>query len=357
MTTYKKFLFINYLKSLFLIFLIFFSLVFILSIITELDFFKDSNVNVVTPIYLALINTPTLMFDLFPFIFLICTMHFFFSLKENDELKAFKYFGLKNTEIIKLISKLTLFIGFLVITLYYSASSNLKNIYLITKSKYTNDDKYLAVITKNGLWIKDVVNDKTLMINSAGIEENFLLDTFITEFDNNFNIIRNIKSSKIDITNKNWQLFDLTVFKDNNETILKNGLIKTNYDYEIIQNLFSNLSSLSLLELFEMRKNYLKLNYSIVDIDIHIIKIIVSPLIFVLIMIFGSILSFYFLEKNNKFYSFSFGLIFSVIFYYITVFLTTMASTEKLNVFVSLVSPVIFLIIINSYYLLHVNKK
>jgi lipopolysaccharide export system permease protein len=82
MTIYKKFLFINYLKSLFVIFLIFFSLVFILSIITELDFFKDSNVNVVTPIYLALINTPTLLFDLFPFIFLICTMHFFFHLRK-----------------------------------------------------------------------------------------------------------------------------------------------------------------------------------------------------------------------------------------------------------------------------------
>ena len=357
MTIYKKFLFINYLKSLFIIFFIFFSLVFILSIITELDFFKDSNVNVVTPIYLALINTPTLMFDLFPFVFLICTMHFFFSLKENDEIKTFKYFGLQNTEIIKLISKITLFIGFLIITIFYSASSNLKNIYLITKSKYTDDDKYLAVITKNGLWIKDIINDKTLMINSAGIEKNFLLDTFITEFDNNFNIIRNIKSSKIDITNKNWQLFDLTIFKDNNETILKNGLIQTNYDYEIIQNLFSNLSSLSLLELFEMRKNYLYLNYSIVDIDIHIIKIIVSPLIFVLIMVSGSILSFYFLEKNNRFYNFSFGLIFCVVFYYITVFLTTMASTEKLNVFVSLISPVLFLIIINGYYLLYVNKK
>jgi len=77
----------------------------------------------------------------------------------------------------------------------------------------------------------------------------------------------------------------------------------------------------------------------------------------VLIMVFGSILSFYFLEKNNRFYSFSFGLIFSVIFYYITVFLTTMASTEKLNVFVCLISPVLFLVIINSYYLLYVNKK
>src|SRR5210317_1154527 len=112
MTIYKKFLFINYLKSLFLIFLIFFSLVFILSIITELDFFKDLNVYFFTPIYLALINSSSLIFYLFPFIFLICTMHFFFSLKENDEIKTFKYFGLQNTEIIKLISKLTLLIGF-----------------------------------------------------------------------------------------------------------------------------------------------------------------------------------------------------------------------------------------------------
>jgi lipopolysaccharide export system permease protein len=299
MIIYKKYIFKNYLKSLFLIFVIFFSLVFVLSIITELDFFKDSNVNIVTPIYLALINTPTLIFDLFPFIFLICTMHFFFTLKDNDEIKTLKYFGLQNTEIITSISKLTLFMGFLLITVYYSASSNLKNIYLIAKSKYTNDDKYLAVITKNGLWIKDVVDGKTLMINSARIEQNFLLDTFITEFDDNFNIIRNIKSSKIDITKKNWQLFNLSIFKDNNERILKNGSIKTNYDYEIIQSLFSNLSSLSLLELLEMRKNYLKLNYSIVDINIHMLKIILSPLIFMLIMIFGGILSFYFSRKKQ----------------------------------------------------------
>ena len=78
MTVYKKFLFKSYLKSLLLIFLIFFSLVYILSIITELDFFKDSNVSILIPTYLALINTPDLIFELFPFIFLIGTMHFFF---------------------------------------------------------------------------------------------------------------------------------------------------------------------------------------------------------------------------------------------------------------------------------------
>ena len=36
----------------------------------------------------------------------------------------------------------------------------MKNIYLELKSVYTNDGKYLAVITKNGLWIKDKIDKK-----------------------------------------------------------------------------------------------------------------------------------------------------------------------------------------------------
>ena len=39
-------------------------------------------------------------------------------------------------------------------------SSNFKNIYLELKSNYIKYLKYLAVITKNGLWIKDKINNK-----------------------------------------------------------------------------------------------------------------------------------------------------------------------------------------------------
>ena len=76
--------------------------------------------------------------------------------------------------------------------LFYNLSSNLKNFYLELKSQYTTDGKYLAVITKNGLWIKDEINEKILIINSSKIEENFLRDSFITVFDNNYNVLRNI---------------------------------------------------------------------------------------------------------------------------------------------------------------------
>ena len=44
----------------------------------------------------------------------------------------------------------------------------MKGSYLDHKNK-TIDNKYLAVVTKNGLWIKDLIEDKTLIINSSKI--------------------------------------------------------------------------------------------------------------------------------------------------------------------------------------------
>ncbi len=357
MDTYKKFILISFSKSFLLIFLIFFSLIFILSILTELEFFKNSDVSFIFPIYLALINTPTLIFELFPFIFLISTQHFFYSLRENEELKAFKYFGFKNTDLIKILCAITLAAGFLIIFLFYTASSNLKNIYLITKSKYTDDNKYLAVINQNGLWIKDVIENKTLMINAARIDQNFLLDAFISELDQDFKIARNIKSSKVDIFNKNWILFDAVIYENNKKSENKTLKIQTNYDYDVIQNLFSNLSSLSFVELWEMRSNYKKLGYSTTELDIHILKISLYPLILILITIFASILSFNLIKNHNRFAIYSVGLFVSVVYYYITIFLNTLATSEKLNLFISASLPFVILCIINFYLILKVNEK
>ena len=65
------------------------------------------------------------------------------------------------------------------------------------KSKYTTDGKYLAVINKNGLWIRDKIEDKILIINSSKIDENILVNNFITEFDKNYNVIRSIKVKRL----------------------------------------------------------------------------------------------------------------------------------------------------------------
>ena len=62
---------------------------------------------------------------------------------------------------------------------------------------------------------KDVVDNQTSIINSSKIDNNFLTNTFITTFDKDFNLIRSLKSDKIDIKDNEWLIYDATIFKDN----------------------------------------------------------------------------------------------------------------------------------------------
>ena len=80
MKTYIKFLGKTFLNSFLYVLLIMMSLIFILNLLSELEFFKDIKVNNLLPIYLSFLNAPTLIFELFPFIFLISTQLFFITL-------------------------------------------------------------------------------------------------------------------------------------------------------------------------------------------------------------------------------------------------------------------------------------
>ena len=357
MNTYTKFLIRTYLSSFLNVFFIFFCLIYILNLLTELEFFKQTNVKAFFPLYLSLINTPILVFEMFPFIFLISTQFFFNTLFTDNEMNIFKYSGLKNTRIFSILAITTFFVGILIISIFYNLSSNLKNLYLGLKSNYTEDKKYLAVITNNGLWIKDIYNEKILMINASSINNNELLNTYISEFDKNFEIIRNIKSGRIDITNKEWIVKDAEIYIQNNREIVKSLRLMTNFDYKLIQNLFSNMSSLSFIELIEMRTNYKKLNYSLTEIDLQLFKLISFPFYFILMFIFSAIIMMNTKTFKNKSIKIIIGLFLSVIIYYINNFFYILGTSEKISVVSSIIIPLTFLTIINFLFLRNINAK
>tara|TARA_Y100001958_G_C21215191_1_gene540631 strand:- start:805 stop:1812 length:1008 start_codon:yes stop_codon:yes gene_type:complete len=334
-----------------------FSLIFILNLLSELDFFKDLEVDNFFPIYLSLLNSPTFIFEMFPFIFLISTQLFFITLFNNNQLSIFKYSGLKNSNILLIISLMSFFLGILIITFFYSFSSSLKNFYLDLKTNYTKDGKYLAVITKNGLWIKDVIDNKILIINSVKIDQNYLIDAYISEFNNSFEIKRNIVSPKIDISNKNWVIYNAEVFDKNKKQKLETLKISTNFDYLIIQNLFSNLSSLSILELLQLRKNYKSLNYSIIEIDIQLLKLVSFPIYLVLMTVLSSIIMLSTKKLKSSILKISIGLFFSVVIYYLFNFFNVLGKTEKINIFSSILIPIILLTVINSIIIRRLNEK
>ena len=357
MKTYTKFLVNGFVKSFVNVFLVMISLVFILNILKEIEFFSNKEVNSLYPIYLSLMSSPSIIFEMFPFIFLISTQFFFLKLFDNDEINIFKYSGFKNFKIINILSFVSLFIGILIITVFYSLSSNLQHYYLQVKNQFSDDKVYLAVINKNGLWIKDVMDSQTSIVNSSKINKNFLTNTFITTFDENFNLIRSIKSNKIDIKDNEWLIYDATIFENN--VSQKNDLIKfkSNFDQKRIESLFSNLSSLSLLKLINLRQNYKSLNYSTIDVDIQIYKIATYPLFLVIMTILSSVIMLNTKKTSSKVLKIIIGLFFSVVIYYINNFFNVMGSTEKIPLMVSIWTPIIFISLINLIMLVNINEK
>ena len=343
MKTYINFLISIFLKSFLYVLLIIFSLVFLINLLTEIEFFSDLNVNVFFPIQLSILNAPSMIFEIFPFIFLISTQLFFIKLVNNDGITIFKYSGLKNSKIIFLISLVTFVLSLIIVSLFYNASSNLKNFYLELKSYYTKDDKYLAVVNKNGLWIRDKINSKILIVNSSKINENFLIDNFITEFDEDYNVMRNIISEKINIKTNEWIIFNPKILVRNRSEDLEQIKINTNFNYKLINSLFSNLSSLSFFELVELKKNYEQLNYSTIDIDIQINKIISYPVYLILMTLLSSLIMLNSRKYKSNTLKISIGLFFCVIIYYLNNLFNVLGATEKINYIISIWFPLLIL--------------
>ena len=320
MKTYIKFIITIFFKSLLFVSSIIFSLVFILNLLSELEFFKDLKVENYFPMLLSILNSPDLLFQMFPFIFLITTQLFFIKLFTNNEIEILKYSGLKNSKILSILGILSIATGILITLIFYNFSSNLKNFYLELKSPFADDGKYLAVITKNGLWIKDEIDEKIYIINSSEINKNYLINNFITEFDVNFNVKRNFKTEKIDISDYVWVLYDTKILEKNNYEVKKIFKMKTNFNYKRINSLYSNLSALNLFQLYELRENYRKLNYSLTEIDLQFLKLISYPFLLFLITIFSSLIMFRVKRYQSSTAKIALGLFFSVIIYYVNNF-------------------------------------
>ena len=236
--TYKKYILNTYLKILIEVTLIFFSLILIINLFEEITFLKDMNANNLYPVFLSFLNAPSIIVDVLPFIFLISTQLFFIKISNKNELFVFKYSGLTNVKILANLVLFSFFLGIVLVLGFYNLSSVLKSHYLELKNNFTTDNKYLAVITENGFWIKDEVDEIISITNAVKINENFLMDVSIVQFDTKYNLLQSIDSEKINIQNKTWVLKNATISKDNTRQEVALMKLNSNFDLEKINSLF-----------------------------------------------------------------------------------------------------------------------
>ena len=355
---YIKYIFVKFLSKFITISLIFLSLIFILNIFEEISFFKNINTALITPYFLTFLNTPIILFELFPFIFLLSTQLFFNEILIKNELTLLKNVGLSNLKIITTLFLFSVFIGFLIIVLYYNLASKFKFYYTDIKNNYSNDNKYLAVVNDSGLWLKDQTEEGILIVKSRNIKDNYLNNVIINQFDFDFNHLKTIQSDKIDISNKNWiiqkPVITIANITSRNQLTIN---IKSNFDKNKINSLFSNFLTLNIWELFYLKIDYEKLGYSSNEVMIHLLKLISSPFLYGLMTILASIIMFNTNKINSLFFSMVLGILVSVLIYYINFMFVSLGNTGKIPNNLSIFLPIFFIFIINLFGLTRINEK
>jgi len=337
---------------------IFFSLSFTLTIFEEITYLSDTRSAFYLPFMLAIFNAPTTLLEIFPFIILIAAQLFFIDLIKKKENELIKINNLNNFYLIKLLSICSFIFGILIITIYYPISSKLKFIYSDIKNVYSEDGKYLKHLNDNGIWIKDEIKNEIYIINGATKKDPYLEDVFISKFNINFDLIENIFTKKIDITNDEWVIKNPIIFKNNRQIQLEKTIIlSTHFNIDKINSSFKNLNSFNLFQLINIKNENRSLGYSSQDIDLHLLKIISLPIYFTILVIISSLIMLNI--KKNKPYIFHvlLGISLSVIIYYINNIFNVFGLTNKIPIYLSIFFPMIFLGIISIIGLIRINEK
>ena len=184
-----------------------------------------------------------------------------------------------------------------------------------------------------------------------------MLNVLIVEFDSDYNYRRTVQSKVVDISKKLWFLNKANITVDNVTTSSDDIFLNSNFDLKKINSLFSNLSSLTIWDLFKLKKDYKNLNYSITEIDGHIHKVFSYPIYLTIMTVLSGIIMLNIKYLKNSIFKIIFGILISVLIYYINFFFNALGVNEKVPIVFSVWLPLIMLSLINLIFIVRINEK
>ena len=355
--SYKKYIHKKYFYSLIKVTFVFFSISIIMNLFEEINFLKDSDNTILLPLYLTILNTPSILFEIFPFIILISCLFFYMEIIDKDELVIYKLYGLTNLEIIKILCIANFFVGIFLVLIFYNISASLKFFYLDLKNNYAQDDKYLAVVTSNGLWIRDEVEGMTNFISADKIENKDLLNISISQFDKNFKLDKTILADSASIVSTKWTLKNVIINTNNNSKKVNQLDFNSNFDHERILSIFENFSSLNMIELEKIKKDYKLLGYNTNVLDGYKHRLYSYPIYLTLMACIASLLMLQIRYKKSKVFHITIGILVSVLIYYISYFFKAIIETQNVPYILSIWGPQLILMMIITTNLIKINEK
>ncbi len=351
----------NFLKTFLIVLAIFYSFGIILNLFEEVEFFKNINVSIITPLILTSIYIPGLLIKILPFIIFISSMWFMLSIRNNRDLLTLKVFGYSNLKIFFILAFTSFFLGWVILLVFNPITSSMSKYYEQTKSNYSRDIDHLVTFNKNGLWIKENLSERQRIISALKPEGKNLIDVTIFHLNNESVLIEKIISKKADISEKEWVLNDVTVFKPSNGILVAEKLkvkkIVSLYDYEKINSLFKNFDTMSFLDITLNYNNLLNSGYNKMFLNQSLHTLLSLPFFLLLMTALASILTLNTLKKSDNFKFIIIGLICSVLIFYFKDLSLALGQTDRIPLILSIWAPVLALSLFTFVGVLQINEK
>ena len=351
----------NFLKAFFIIMIVFFCFGIILNLFEEIEFFKSLDVNFFTPLVLTSMIVPGIVIQSLPFIIFISSMWFMLKIRNNKDLLILKVYGYSNLKIFFILATTSFVLGWLILVLMSPITSSLTKFYEKTKSNYSKETNHLISFNKNGLWIKESLNNTQRIISADKLDNYDLINVNIFHLDNEYQLIEKISSERINIKNFDWEIdqarlfkFENNIFKSKEITNLK---IKSVYNYDKITNLFKNFETISFLDLTLRYNKLISNGYNNLFLKQTLNTHLSLPFLLFLMTGIAAILTMHTLKDSNNLTYIILGLMVVVVVFYFKDLSLALGKTARISMTLSIWAPVIILSFFSFIGILQINEK
>jgi len=353
----------EYIKSLFVVIAVMLSIILLINLVDEFNFFKSKkDLKFIFFIIFTILKVPNVLINLFPFIVLFGGIVFYLKIYNHNEVISLRVMGYSNIQII-LIPALTSFVvGYIIVFLIVPFSSSMLKYYEELRSEY-NETRNLVFVNETGIWILDKNEKEKNIIRIEKINKDFSMLTQITiyNYDNLNNFIKRIDAEEGIIIDKNWQLNKVHIItankKNSKDNYLNNYSYASNININELRNVYKNTETTSLLDINKEMLILEDKGYSTIDLRIRYQKLISFP-VYLLAMSILSGLMIINLGKTSNYLKYgTYGVIISIIIYFLNDLSITIAKSGIISVDFSVWIPIFLIILINLVGITQVNAK
>ena len=134
-----KYMLKGYLSNFLKIILFFYCFGIILNLFEEIEFFKEQDTSILTPLFLTILFIPGMILKLLPFIIFLSSLKFLMDIRNNKDLLSIKVFGFSNIKIFFILAFTSFILGWAILVFVSPITSSMSKYYEKTKSNYSKD--------------------------------------------------------------------------------------------------------------------------------------------------------------------------------------------------------------------------